>query len=85
MIDVPINFLLGVATTASAIIGLFFVRFWRRTRDPLFAAFAAAFFLFTINWAMDGSWWENSFFPFSHVCEVSTKGTESQRCGRPAL
>lgn len=36
-------FLLGVAAAASAVIALFFLRFWRSTRDALFLAFAASF------------------------------------------
>lgn len=37
------SFLLGVIVTCSLIAALFFLRFWRKTRDPLFLAFAAAF------------------------------------------
>jgi len=44
-------FLLGVVATASAAVGAFFYRFWRRTRDRLFVAFAAAFGLMSANWA----------------------------------
>lgn len=32
--------------------GLFFLRFWRRSRDRLFLAFAAAFWLFAANQAL---------------------------------
>jgi len=32
--------------------GLFFLRFWTRTRDLLFAAFAAAFWLLAANQAL---------------------------------
>jgi uncharacterized membrane protein HdeD (DUF308 family) len=38
-------FLLGFATACSLVAGLFFLRFWRATRDRLFLGFAA-FFLF---------------------------------------
>ena len=38
-------FLSGALTAGFAIAGLFFLRFWRRTRDPLFVSFAAAFAL----------------------------------------
>ncbi|WP_436040821.1 DUF5985 family protein [Rhizobium sp. LjRoot98] len=31
---------------------MFFIRFWRRTRDALFAAFAAAFWLLALNQAL---------------------------------
>ncbi len=35
----------GAIALGCAVIGLFFLKFWRRTRDPLFGAFALAFFL----------------------------------------
>lgn len=37
------GFLLGVIVTGSATASAFFLRFWRKTRDPLFLAFALAF------------------------------------------
>ncbi len=43
------GFLLGVIATASVTAGLFFLRFWRTTRDRLFLAFAAFFFIEAIN------------------------------------
>ncbi len=36
--------------------GLFFLRFWRRTRDSLFAAFALAFWLFAANQTLVAVW-----------------------------
>lgn len=39
------HFLSGVATMGFGVAGLFFLRFWRLTRDPLFVAFAIAFWL----------------------------------------
>lgn len=39
------TFLLGVIATASATAGLFFLKFWRVTRDAFFGAFAAFFFV----------------------------------------
>jgi hypothetical protein len=45
-------FLLGVVATASAAIGLFFFRFWRRGRDRLFLVFALAFWLLAVNWTL---------------------------------
>ena len=38
-------FLLGVVALTSLMAGLFFLKFWRRTRDSLFLAFAIAFFI----------------------------------------
>jgi len=42
-------FLSGAVTMAYAVASLFFLRFWRRTRDRLFLAFAAAFLLLVLN------------------------------------
>jgi low temperature requirement protein LtrA len=43
------SFLLGVIVMASLTAGVFFARFWRRTRDPLFLAFALAFTIEGLN------------------------------------
>ncbi len=37
------GYLLGVLATASLVVAIFFLRFWRRTGDFLFMAFAIAF------------------------------------------
>ena len=42
-------FLYGMTTMGFVIAALFFLRFWRRTRDPLFVTFAAAFLLLALN------------------------------------
>lgn len=44
------QFILGVVATLAMTIALFFLRFWRRTRDRLFAFFSAAFFLLGAHW-----------------------------------
>lgn len=44
-----IEFLAGAVTFGHAIAGFCFLRFWRRTRDSLFLAFAFAFWLFGTN------------------------------------
>ena len=46
------SFLGGGITFGFAIAGLFFVRFWRRTRDSLFLAFGISFLLLSINQAL---------------------------------
>ena len=46
------EFLLGMLVMASSVVGLFFLRFWRRTRDRLFLIFSAAFWLMALNWAL---------------------------------
>ena len=43
------GFLLGVVATSSVTAGVFFLRFWRDTRDSLFLAFAIAFIIEGLN------------------------------------
>lgn len=42
----------GLITMGFVVASLFFARFWRRTGDELFAAFAAAFVLLALNQAL---------------------------------
>ncbi|HVL79176.1 MAG TPA: DUF5985 family protein [Sphingomicrobium sp.] len=42
------DFLSGAVTLGFLVISLFFLRFWRRTRDELFVFFSAAFCLLAI-------------------------------------
>jgi hypothetical protein len=43
------NFIAGFVAAGFTVAGLFFLRFWSRTRDGLFAIFACAFWLFALN------------------------------------
>lgn len=43
------GFLVGAIVTSSVVAGLFFFKFWRRTRDTLFLAFAIAFVIEGLN------------------------------------
>lgn len=43
------GFLLGVIFAMSITAALFFLRFWKKTRDILFLAFAAAFLIEGVN------------------------------------
>jgi hypothetical protein len=43
-------FLWGATSLGCWVIGLFFLRFWRSTRDRLFLFFAAAFWVLCLNW-----------------------------------
>ncbi len=45
-------FLSGAITLGFLVAALFFMRFWKRTRDSLFIAFAAAFALLALNQAL---------------------------------
>jgi hypothetical protein len=43
------SFLIGVIATSSITAGVFFLKFWKQTRDSLFLAFAAAFVIEGLN------------------------------------
>jgi uncharacterized protein DUF5985 len=49
---VLIDFLSGAIAMGFVIAGLFFLRFWKRTRDGLFIAFALAFWLLGLTQAL---------------------------------
>lgn len=42
-------FLLGAIATSSLTAGIFFLKFWKKTRDSLFLAFGLAFFVEGLN------------------------------------
>ncbi|HEV2295551.1 MAG TPA: DUF5985 family protein [Tepidisphaeraceae bacterium] len=44
------KFMLGGLVMGCFVAALFFLRFWRKTRDRLFAIFAVAFSLLGANW-----------------------------------
>ena len=50
------RFVLGALVMACAAAGLFFLRFWRKTRDRLFLIFAFAFWLMGLNWLLLAFW-----------------------------
>jgi len=46
------DFIAGLLTAGYLAAALFFLKFWRRTRDGLFAAFSVAFVLMAVNQAV---------------------------------
>jgi hypothetical protein len=42
----------AIAATSSLFAGVLFLRFWRETLDRLFAWFAIAFWMFTVNFLL---------------------------------
>ena len=44
------DFLWGALAMGGSIAGLFFLRFWRNTRERLFLAFCAAFWMMALQW-----------------------------------
>lgn len=57
------QFMLGACVMACAAIGLFFLRYYRKTRDGLLAIFAFAFWVLGMNWLA---------LAFTHEDEVRT-------------
>ncbi len=49
MTHYPADFISGAIAMGYVVAGVFFLRFWRRTRDSLFAIFALAFWLLAAN------------------------------------
>ena len=47
-----LNFVYGIITMGYVVAGLFFLKFWQRSRDLLFAIFALAFWLLALNQAI---------------------------------
>lgn len=46
------GFISGAIAMGFAVCAVFFMRFWRRTRDTLFAVFSLAFLLLALNQAL---------------------------------
>ena len=44
------SFLQGAAAMGCIVAGLFFIKYWRSTRDRFFLFFVAAFWAFALNW-----------------------------------
>jgi hypothetical protein len=49
------DFLHGAITMASAVIALFFLRFWRSSGERLFVLFSLAFWLLSLHWLLAGT------------------------------
>ena len=45
-----IDFLAGAVTLGYGVAAVFFLRFWRKTGDRLFAIFALAFWILGVHW-----------------------------------
>ena len=50
--DTVFDFLSGAITMGFLVAGFFFLRFWKRTHDSLFLAFATAFWLLGLGQAL---------------------------------
>jgi hypothetical protein len=46
------DFLWGVLTTLSWVVALFFLKYWRLSRDRFLLLFSLAFWVFGVNWMM---------------------------------
>ncbi len=52
MIGDSATFVHGMVTLACFVVGLKFLKFWRVSRDRFFVWFAAAFWTFSLGWAL---------------------------------
>ena len=50
------EFFTGIATCGCCGAAVFFLRFWRETKDQFFLSFAAAFLVLALNWALVAIW-----------------------------
>ena len=48
----PQTFLWGATAAACFVAGLFFLRFWRASRDRFFVYFTVAFWMLGLNWVV---------------------------------
>ncbi len=49
-----VPFIQGAVAMGCVIVGVFFIRFWQQSRDPLFIRFATAFWLLALSYALLG-------------------------------
>jgi hypothetical protein len=66
------NLLVGGLVVSCVVIGLFFFRFWKATRDPFFALFAAAFWLHGLQWLYSGiTGSSNEYVPLAYLLRLA--------------
>jgi hypothetical protein len=66
-----VSYLAGAVTLGFLVAAMFFVRFWRRTHDRLFLAFAAAFALLALNQALASHFGAgDELTPFTYLLRV---------------
>ncbi len=68
------NFLSGAIALSCGVIALFFVRFWRATRDPFFIYFALAFAIEALSRAVSGMVQLGDDIPAFYVVRVIAYG-----------
>jgi len=65
------QFLAGAIWTGYLVVGLFFLKFWHRTRDPLFLTFALAFWMLgALRLALSMPAVENELRTFLYVARL---------------
>jgi hypothetical protein len=68
-------FLAGGLVIASAIVGLFFLRYWKATSDSFFLYFAFAFWLQAGQWLYAGlARPENEYSPLAYLLRLAAYG-----------
>lgn len=64
------EFLSGAVFTLCCVAGVFFLRFWRKTRDRFFAFFAAAFALMALQRVVMLGPWNNEYLAEVYILRL---------------
>ena len=65
----------GALVLACAIVGLFFLRYWKATRDSFFLFFACAFWMQGIQWTYSGlTGSANEYLPLAYLLRLAAYG-----------
>jgi hypothetical protein len=65
------QFLAGAASVSLLVISLFFLRFWKRTRDRLFLFFAGAFFILMLERIVRAAIVENEWAAYVYTVRLA--------------
>ena len=69
------DFLAGACAMGAWVAGLYFLRFWRATRDRLFVFFFSAFWLQALNWFVTAVIdWEVDTRPYVYLMRLGVFG-----------
>ena len=64
----------GALVMACALAGLVFLRFWKASRDPLFAYFALSFLLQGVQWLVSAFVEASDFSPLQYLLRLLAYG-----------
>lgn len=70
MIEISSQILSGAIAMAFLTIGLFFLRFWKKTSDLFFLAFAASFWILSFERTLLPLYRDSEFKPFIYIMRL---------------